>query len=748
MRTRCCHTILALALGAAALGVRADGPDLKDTAVADWLVSGPWPSYFGEAGDAGLDTDFLDPEAEVAPAAGDRLRSTFVADLSRLVAGVGSANEWGFRTTQTFDASWRKITAKDGIVTLDGVFAPIDDHFVAYAVCYLEVGAAVSAKLYVGSDDDHRLWLDRTEIGRQATSQGVVPGQFIYDVRLTPGVHRLLLKVADRTSGCGYCLSVTDREGRKIPRLKVTLDAKGRRLVLDDQKAAARAPEILKPANAALEREIAELRARLPELQKRQTAAEKAERASREALKRAYVRVESDYAREHARAAAKGAKGVDEPLARLPSPVRRRLCINGEWELSGDGGKTWETRCVPIRLCDIYFSTWHLPVAHTTPHPYGPVTNLTGFADFNVSQNLFKKRVLLRTHFDWDGRGRAELVCEGLVGAAEILCNGVSCGTCESRIGIVTVPLKGCVRGRNELSVDYSWSEYQRVCEFNQQGVLGDVFIDYVGDVRVTDAYAKPSWRKASLTAEIELANDAPAPVSAEVRSYAVRDGRVRLRLPPVAATLPAGGRTAVRSAAGWADPLVWGIGGKYGNPDLYDLVTDVVVDGKTVDRHVQTFGFREFWIHHTDFFLNGRRILLQGDVGSRTSARSASATSSGRCSVRTESTPCGSTTRNTGASTRRAGRTGWACSCTCRAIRTWPSRGRNARRRSKRGPARRRMRSTSPITRPGTGRTAIRRAWSSGRPTTRSSPRPGTRRRSGRRTTATTASRPCTRST
>ena len=76
---------------------------------------------------------------------------------------------------------------------------------------------------------------------------------------------------------------------------------------------------------------------------------------------------------------------------------------------------------------------------------------------------------------------------------------------------------------------------------------------------------------------------------------------------------IPAGKTAEVETRSGWADPLIWGIGGKYGNPDMYDLVTDVYLDGKLADRHIQPFGFREFWIHRTDFFLNGKRIILQG---------------------------------------------------------------------------------------------------------------------------------------
>jgi hypothetical protein len=86
------------------------------------------------------------------------------------------------------------------------------------------------------------------------------------------------------------------------------------------------------------------------------------------------------------------------------------------------------------------------------------------------------------------------------------------------------------------------------------------------------------------------------------------------LKLSPVRKLLPPEKTTTFRNDTTWANPLVWGIGGKYGNPDMYDLVSDVLIDGKLVDRYIQPFGFREFWIHVTDFFLNGKRIFLRGD--------------------------------------------------------------------------------------------------------------------------------------
>ncbi len=583
--------------------------------IRDWLVSGPWPSYHGESKDSGLDTDFLDLEADAVPVPGAKAESTFIADKAKLIAGIGSCNEWGFKETKTFDASWRELRSEKDIISLDRRFAPIDDYFAAYAACYVEVPEAMDARIAVGSDDDHMLWLDLKRIGRKATSQGVVPGEFKYDVHLTPGTHRILLKVVDRTNGCGFHLAVTDRSDKAIPGLKVHLDPRGKSLVIDAQKAAARTPEKLTKANAALEKEIADLKSRLPGLEARSAELKKELERAEKRLADGYDFVEDAYAKKHARMAAKGVKSVDEPLPPAPSGLRRRLCVNGEWELSGDGGKTWERRHVPIKIIDCYFAASTYPVARTNPKtPWCRYTNCVGFADFAVSDALFARKAKLRTHFNWDGNGRVNFVCEGIIGTVRFSCNGTPCGEYDGRVGIVTIPMKGMVKGDNLLEVGFEWAWYQ--VHHNSDGLIGDVFFDYVGDVRVSDVYAKPSWRKASLVAEAEIVNDRADKVSVEVRQMAVKDGRVRLRLPSTRTDVPAGGMAQVSTSSGWADPVLWGIGGKYGDPEMYDLVTDVLMDGKVVDRHVQPFGFREFWIRHTDFFLNGHRIILQGDVG------------------------------------------------------------------------------------------------------------------------------------
>ena len=585
--------------------------------VDEWIVSGPWPSYQNGGGGA-LDTDFLDLEADAVPVKGMKATSTFIADKAKLIAGIGSVNEWGFKETKTFDASWRTLRADaKGVVTLDGVFAPIDDYFVAYACCYVEVPTTVDARISVGSDDDHKLWLDLAQVGRRATSQGVTPGEFKYDVRLSAGIHRILLKVVDRTQGCGFTLAVTDRADKAIPGVKFLSDPSGRTLVIDQQKAAERTPEKLRASNAELEKELAELIARLPDLKRREDELDAKVATAKRALAAAYEHVEKKYAVAHAKEAAQGTKSIDDPLPPVPA-VRRRLCINGEWEVSANNGRTWERRPVPIKYIDRYFAAGTYPVARTNPKtPWCDYTNCVGFADFKVSETLFGnsgRPLRLRTTFDWDGVGRVNYVSEGIIGEAKFFCNDTPCGTYTGSVGVVTVPMKCAVKGRNVLEIELGWAWCQQ--HHSTDGLLGDNFIDYVSPVRVKDVYAQPSWRRSLLRTTIELVNEDAVDVEAEVLVYAVKEGRVRLALPVSKTRVAAGGEAKVESASRWADPVLWGIGGIYGEPEMYDLVTDVVVDGRTVDRHVQPFGFREFWVRRTDFFLNGRRIVLQGDTG------------------------------------------------------------------------------------------------------------------------------------
>ncbi len=50
-------------------------------------------------------------------------RRDFLRGKAKLIAGIGSSNEWGFKETKTFDASWRELRSEKDIISFDKRFA-------------------------------------------------------------------------------------------------------------------------------------------------------------------------------------------------------------------------------------------------------------------------------------------------------------------------------------------------------------------------------------------------------------------------------------------------------------------------------------------------------------------------------------------------------------------------------------------------------------------------------------------------
>ena len=581
--------------------------------VRDWLISGPWPSYRGETLDKGLDTDFLGVEGDVRPFPGLVAEATFIADVSKLIAGIGSVNEWGWSSTRKLDASWKARSYEKGVISVDGQFGEVDDHFAFYAACYVVVPSPVDAVIAVGSDDDHKVWLDRTLLGRQVSSQDIVPGNFKYPCKLSVGIHRLLVKVVDRTQGCGFCVQLLAPDGSPLRGVEVLTDARGRETELDRLLAVDREQtKVEKDIAAAVER-IARAKGELPDLERKAAAARAKLSEAEKRLAAAYKKVEQDFAAEHAKNAAQGLKSTDLPLER--ATCRSRICINGLWDVSKDR-KHWERHLVPIVLKEAYFYTSTYPVEPVKKGGiYGPYKPSFGFDGYEAPVLLQSEKLWFRTTYRWDGKtGRPTFFCDGILQHAKFYSNGKPCGEYFGSIGRVSVPLADPVVGENTLEIEFD--QEPSLPQHQSEGIRGDCYIDYLPEIRVKDIYVKTSWRKALVGAKTEIENAGSEKAEVEIRQFVTESGRIRFTLPPARATVGAGETSVVKCGGRWADPVLWGIGGIYGEPHLYELVTDVFAGNRRIDRHVQEFGFREFWIHHTDFFLNGRRILLQGDVG------------------------------------------------------------------------------------------------------------------------------------
>lgn len=115
----------------------------------------------------------------------------------------------------------------------------------------------------------------------------------------------------------------------------------------------------------------------------------------------------------------------------------------------------------------------------------------------------------------------------------------------------------------------------------------------------------------ATVRARATLVNRLAEAVEVEARFEILSpDGSVVARGSGGRNTLPAGTERELVSDLEVAGPALWSLE----SPALHLLVTQVVVDGKEVDRHLTPFGIRTI---HFDpdrgFFLNGQRVFLKG---------------------------------------------------------------------------------------------------------------------------------------
>lgn len=172
---------------------------------------------------------------------------------------------------------------------------------------------------------------------------------------------------------------------------------------------------------------------------------------------------------------------------------------------------------------------------------------------------------------------------------------------------------RGCSSGPNHYAISDLWG-----ARFG--GIWQDVWLRARAAVWAHEVFVIPSVRRKRLTVRTVLKAregvvSAGRPLRVIVRQHVLDGGRQVLRLPEQRAELTGNG-AGVEVSCGWSEPKLWGIGGPYGDPrNLYVVRTEVILDGRRqpIDVRYDRFGFREFWIADGQFWLNGKRLPLQG---------------------------------------------------------------------------------------------------------------------------------------
>lgn len=601
--------------------------------VRDWLIGGPYPSYEGKKGPLGYVTDFLTDlggEGAATPHAELVSQVEFKADKAKLIAGIGSTNEWGYTETKTVPVRWQPLHGMESSISLDGMYPEFRDHIVAYAFCYVDSPRQQNIKVRVGSNDDHKVWLNGTYLGGVSQAQEVVPGSSVYAVQLHQGLNRLLLKVVDRTGGHGFCLALTDEAGKPLADARILLADPNPK---PTEQGRAVDPAALEAENAELEAKLAGATKALAEARDAGSDLVRSVEDLQRQRKQLYAQIERAYA-EQRKGLRSAPAAIDEPV-RSARVLRRRICLNGDQWLAAvapkpkgeqpvaaapAAGEAWHGVTLPLLMFNQYFRTWHYPLQNVDPaNRYGKVAPLPGWPDVAFDPVICEDRVWFRTELHLNAADACTFVCDNVSGKLKVYLNGTLCGEYFGTIGIVSIPLTGMRDGVNTLDLYLESPLSAGIPQgelTNHWGLRGDIFLDIATPVSVAGVTVSTSWRTAQIGVATEMENRGSAPAQVRVDQYCVLGNRIRYRFDAQTSEIPPGGTATIRNDGIWTEARLWGIGGVYGDPVLYDLVTDVTVDGRLVDRHVAPFGFREFWIAGTDFYLNGKRIILQGDVG------------------------------------------------------------------------------------------------------------------------------------
>jgi len=108
---------------------------------------------------------------------------------------------------------WQLVRAgADGVVDLDALYAR-EDYAVACAVCYVFAPAAGRYQMTIGSDDSVLVRINGEEAWRFDGQRAATPDSDAFEADLRRGWNEVLLKVADRRGGWGFCLRVVDPGG-------------------------------------------------------------------------------------------------------------------------------------------------------------------------------------------------------------------------------------------------------------------------------------------------------------------------------------------------------------------------------------------------------------------------------------------------------------------------------------------------------------------------------------------------------
>ncbi|UCE87588.1 MAG: hypothetical protein JSU66_07715, partial [Deltaproteobacteria bacterium] len=122
-------------------------------------------------------------------------------------------------------ATWKAANVRpDGYVDLRQQGFGYPEHACAFALAYVQVDRPLAARVWLGSDDGHTLYVNGELAEKRATGRAFRFDDDFADIGLRPGWNRLLLKVHNSTGQWGFLMRVTLRNGDPIPGARFSAD--------------------------------------------------------------------------------------------------------------------------------------------------------------------------------------------------------------------------------------------------------------------------------------------------------------------------------------------------------------------------------------------------------------------------------------------------------------------------------------------------------------------------------------------
>lgn len=307
----------------------------------------------------------------------------------------------------------------------------------------------------------------------------------------------------------------------------------------------------------------------------------------------------------------------------MRDPSTQRQYLNGLWDFApAEPGASqpappsrWDA--TPIQVP----SYWN-----TFPETRGG--DWDGYDNFGYPREWRDARAAwYRTRFQVDPSrvypgGRIRLAFDAVAGASRVVLNGRELDVNHDPFLPFAFDVTDVIRSKGDNDLYVFVDEPQREGElwlqppgswvgWHLRGIWRDVYVECVPGCFIDDVFVQTSVARRQLVADVTVRNQTDQPWSGHVQAI-VMDGsnpvgsleRDPLRVDPH-------GSETIRLTGPWPDPELW----SPERPKLYHIVARLDDEGGHPRHTVSTrFGFREFEIRGTDFFLNGQRIRLFGD--------------------------------------------------------------------------------------------------------------------------------------